>query len=182
MQMVILDRDGVINEDSDAFIKSPQEWIPIPGSLEAIAKLHRADYRVVIATNQSGLARGLLDFDMLMRIHDKMLHQIADAGGVIEAIFFCPHGPTERCKCRKPAPGMFTEIATRFKINLTGVPAIGDSLRDIEAAQAVRARPILVKTGKGQRTVAREENLPGVEVYEDLAMAVDVLLREQKLN
>lgn len=178
MKLIVLDRDGVINEDSDAFIKNPEEWIPIPGSLEAIAKLHRADYRIVIATNQSGLARGLLDFDMLTRIHDKMLHQIADAGGDIEAIFFCPHGPTEGCQCRKPAPGMFKEIAARFKADLTGVPAIGDSLRDIEAAQAVRARPILVKTGKGQRTLAREGGLGGIEVYDDLAMAVNVLLKE----
>ncbi len=180
MRLVILDRDGVINEDSDAFIKNPEEWIPIPGSLEAIGKLHRADYRVVIATNQSGLARGLFDYDMLTRIHDKMLHHVAEAGGVVEAIFFCPHGPTDGCKCRKPEPGMFEEIATRLRMDLSGVPAIGDSLRDVDAARAVGARPILVKTGKGQRTVARQDGLSGVEVYDDLAMAVEVLLREKQ--
>lgn len=178
MRLIVLDRDGVINEDSDAFIKNPEEWIPIPGSLDAIAKLHRADFRTVIASNQSGLARGLFDFDMLTRIHEKMYHMVEEVGGVIDAVFFCPHGPTDNCACRKPAPGLFKDIAQRYKASLDGVPAIGDSLRDIEAAQAVGARPILVKTGKGQRTVARVEKLSGVEVYDDLASAVSRLLRE----
>ena len=179
MKLVILDRDGVINEDSDAFIKSPAEWKPIRGSLEAIARLHRAGWRVVVATNQSGIARKLLDLDSLARIHETMLRQVSDAGGMIDAVFFCPHGPDDHCDCRKPAPGLLLDIARRLHTGLSGVPAIGDSLRDIQAATAAGASPILVRTGKGSRTV----NDPGLDkdvpVFDDLYSAVAALLKGQ---
>lgn len=176
MRLVILDRDGVINEDSDDYIKSPAEWHPIPGSLEAIARLNQAGYRVVVASNQSGVGRGLFSMETLMAIHEKMQRQLALVGGEIEAIFFCPHTPEDNCLCRKPKPGLLEDIATRLNIDLTDVPAIGDSLRDLEAARAVGARPILVRTGKGKATAAANKGLVGVSVYRDLAAAVDDLL------
>ena len=178
MKLIILDRDGVINYDSDDYIKSPEEWSPIPGSLEAIARLTRAGYRIVVATNQSGVGRGLYDLETLQRINDKMNHAVAAEGGAIEAIFFCPHTPEDHCDCRKPKPGLLRDIAASLQVDLKGVPAIGDSLRDIQAAQAVGARPILVRTGKGEGTVVRGEGLAGVPVYPDLAAAVDALLLE----
>lgn len=178
MKLIILDRDGVINEDSDDYIKSPEEWVPIPGSLQAIARLTQAGYRIVVASNQSGLARGLFDRDTLQRIHDKMHRAVSATGGAIEAIFFCPHGPDDGCECRKPKPGLLREIAVNLQVDLRGVPAVGDSLRDIQAAQAVGARPILVRTGKGASAVAEGKGLAGVEVYADLAAAADALLRD----
>ena len=176
MQLIILDRDGVINEDSDEYIKSPTEWNPIRGSLEAIARLHRAGWRVVVATNQSGIARKLFDLDTLARIHETMHRRVIEGGGLIEAVFFCPHGPADKCNCRKPLPGMFHDIAARLRIDLQGVPAIGDSLRDIQAAQAAGASPHLVKTGKGFGTVSHPDFDPAVPVYNDLYSAVDHLL------
>src|SRR5438552_3799866 len=125
MKLIILDRDGVINHDSDAYIKSPEEWTPIPGSVEAIARLHREGYHVIVVTNQSGVARGLFDLNVLSKIHNKMLEAVRAAGGQIEAIFFCPHGPDDGCACRKPLPGMFEEIMERMKSNLRGVYAVG---------------------------------------------------------
>lgn len=177
MRLIILDRDGVINEDSDEYIKSPAEWEPIAGSLEAIARLNRADYRVVVATNQSGLARGLYDMGTLVHIHQKMNQMLAEVGGEIEAVFFCPHGPADNCRCRKPLPGLFEEIGQRLNIDLKGVPAVGDSLRDIEAALAVNAQPILVRTGKGEQTLKRIDRLANIPIYNNLAAAVDDLLR-----
>jgi D-glycero-D-manno-heptose 1,7-bisphosphate phosphatase len=176
MQLVILDRDGVINEDSAAFIKSPEEWIPIPGSIEAIACLHRAGWHVVVATNQSGIARNLFDSDALVRIHDKMRRCVSEAGGLIDAIFFCPHGPRDNCNCRKPRPGMFLDIALRLRISLREVPAIGDSLHDLHAANAAGARPILVRTGKGAMIPDTSIASLAVPVYDNLACAVDDLL------
>ncbi len=176
MRLIILDRDGVINEDSDDFIKSPREWQPIPGSLDAIARLTQADYRVVVATNQSGVARGLFDLETLMQIHAKMERLVSDAGGRIEAVFFCPHGPDEGCDCRKPKPGMFIDIGRRLMVDLDGVPAVGDSLRDLQAANAAGATPMLVRTGKGLRTLARPETIVGVKVFDDLAAVADQLL------
>jgi D-glycero-D-manno-heptose 1,7-bisphosphate phosphatase len=177
MKLVILDRDGVINEDSDEYIKSPEEWIPIPGSLEAIARLHQAGYRLVIATNQSGIARGLFDFNTLARIHAKLLDAVRARGGQIEAIFFCPHGPADGCRCRKPLPGLFEEIAERLKINLRGVYAVGDSERDILAAESAGARPVLVRTGKGERTLKKmARRLDRIPVFADLAAFADALL------
>ncbi len=179
MKLIILDRDGVINQDSDDYIKSPDEWLPIPGSLEAIARLTRAGYRVVVASNQSGLARGFFDMDTLTRIHDKLHGALAVTGGAVDAIFFCPHAPTDNCACRKPKPGLLLDIAARLQISLSGVPVVGDALRDVQAARAVGARAILVRTGKGALTEARGEGLQGVPVYDDLAAAVDALLAEQ---
>jgi D-glycero-D-manno-heptose 1,7-bisphosphate phosphatase len=176
MQLIILDRDGVINEDSDEYIKSPMEWNPIRGSLEAIARLHRAGWRVVVATNQSGIARGLFDLDTLARIHETMHRRVIETGGLIDAVFYCPHGPDDGCGCRKPLPGMFHDIAARLRIDLGGVPAIGDSLRDIQAAQAAGATPLLVKTGKGFGTVSQPDFDPAVPVFNDLYSAVNHLL------
>lgn len=155
MKLVILDRDGVINYDSAAFIKTPDEWKPIPGSLEAIAHLTQAGYRVVVATNQSGIGRGLLDMVALNAINDKMCKAVIQAGGRIDAMFFCPHANADNCDCRKPATGMFKEIADRFGVELKGVPAIGDSMRDLQAAAAVAAIPVLVLTGKGKKPKQR---------------------------
>jgi D-glycero-D-manno-heptose 1,7-bisphosphate phosphatase len=175
-KLVILDRDGVINYDSVNFIKSPEEWRPIPGSLEAIARLNRAGYRVVVATNQSGIGRGLLDMATLNAVHEKMHRALAAVGGHIDALFFCPHTAEARCSCRKPAPGMLLEIAQRYNVSMEGVPAIGDSLRDLEAAAAVDALPLLVLTGKGERTRREGKLPPRTAVFPDLAAAVDALV------
>ncbi len=177
MKLTILDRDGVINHDSAAFIKTPDEWKPIPGSLEAIAHLTQAGYRVVVATNQSGLGRGLLDMVTLNAINDKMCKAVNQAGGRIDAMFFCPHANTDNCNCRKPATGMFQEISERFGLDLTGTPAIGDSLRDLQAAAAVGALPVLVLTGKGRKTRA-EGGLPeDTRIFPNLLAAVDALIQ-----
>lgn len=171
MKLVILDRDGVINHDSDQYIKSPEEWKPIPGSLAAIARLNQAGYRVVVASNQSGIGRRLFETDTLMAIHEKMHKAVAQVGGRIDAIFFCPHTNADNCECRKPRPGMFREIAARFNADLTGVPAVGDSLRDLQAALAVGAQPMLVLTGKGRKTVDDPELPAETLVFTDLAAA-----------
>ncbi|MBS1215710.1 MAG: D-glycero-beta-D-manno-heptose,7-bisphosphate 7-phosphatase [Proteobacteria bacterium] len=175
MKLVILDRDGVINFDSEQFIKSPEEWRPIPGSVEAIARLTQAGYRVVVATNQSGVGRGLFDMTTLAAIHDKMHRAVSQAGGRIDAVFYCPHGADSTCKCRKPSPGMLVDIGERFNTALDGVPTVGDSLRDLQAAMAVRARPILVLTGKGTRTREAGGVPEGTEVYADLAAVAQAL-------
>jgi D-glycero-D-manno-heptose 1,7-bisphosphate phosphatase len=175
MPFLILDRDGVINEDSDAYIKSPEEWIPIPGSLDAIAQLTRKGYRIVVLTNQSGVARGLFDLSMLERINIKMLSMVEMAGGKIEAIFYCPHGPEDFCECRKPKTGLFRAFAERYGVDLKGIPAIGDSYRDLQAAQAVGASPILVETGKGRRTLARHSSL-NIPTFSNLYEAAQYLL------
>jgi D-glycero-D-manno-heptose 1,7-bisphosphate phosphatase len=177
MKLVILDRDGVINHDSDQYIKSPDEWRPIPGSLAAIARLNQAGYRVVVATNQSGVGRGLFETDTLLAIHDKMLKALTQVGGRVDAIFFCPHTNDDKCDCRKPKPGLFKEIAGRFNADLTGVPAIGDSLRDLQAAVAVGAQPMLVLTGKGRKTVDDPALPPGTLVFPDLAAAAAHIAR-----
>ena len=177
MKLVILDRDGVINEESDAFIKSPEEWRPLTGSLEAIARLNHAGYQVVLATNQSGVGRGLFEVSTLNAIHDRMQRALGQIGGRIDAIFFCPHAEEANCNCRKPKAGLLEEIGRRFSVDLAGVPSIGDSLRDLQAAAAVGAAPILVLTGKGEAT-RRAGGLPqGTTVYPDLATAVRAIVR-----
>lgn len=176
VKIVILDRDGVINYDSDDYIKSPEEWQAIPGSLEAISRLNQAGYRVVVATNQSGVRRKLYDIETLNHIHQKMQNALSEVGGTVEAIFFCVCLPSDDCECFKPRPGMLLEIAERLRISLIDVPVIGDALRDVEAARSVGARPMLVRTGKLFRDGSPEQIPPGVEVHEDLAAAVDVLL------
>ncbi len=176
MKLIILDRDGVINHDSDAFIKSPEEWIPIPGSLEAIARLNQAGYRVAVSTNQSGIARGLFDIVALNAIHQKLHTAAQTVGADIDAIFFCPHAADDNCDCRKPKPGMLHTIAKRFDVNLKGVPAVGDSLRDLQAGFAVGCVPYLVLTGKGEKTRDKGGLPPGTLIYPDLAAVVDHLL------
>jgi D-glycero-D-manno-heptose 1,7-bisphosphate phosphatase len=169
MKLVVLDRDGTINHDSDQYIKSPAEWKPIKGSLEAIARLTQAGFRVVVATNQSGLARGLFDMAALNAIHDVLQRAVHQAGGRIDAIFFCPHAEESGCACRKPKPGMLLEIGKRLNVPMEGVPMVGDSPRDLQAAAAAGARPVLVLTGKGRKTRAAGGLPPGTEVYADLA-------------
>lgn len=175
MKLVILDRDGVINFDSDQYIKSPEEWRPIPGSLDAIARLNQWGYRVVVATNQSGVGRGLFEMDTLNAIHEKMVKAVSQVGGRIDVVFFCPHTNLDRCNCRKPRPGMLEEIATRYNADLAGVPAVGDSLRDLQAAEAVDAQPILVLTGKGLKTQIDPELPANTLVFADLAAAAAYL-------
>jgi len=175
MKLVVLDRDGVINVDSDQYIKSPEEWTPIPGSLEAIARLTQAGFRVAIATNQSGLARGLFDMAKLNAMHNKMHKAVNQLGGRIDAVFFCPHAQAAGCACRKPQPGMLLEIAERFNLALAEVPVIGDSLRDLQAASAAGARPVLVLTGKGEKTLKAGGLPEGTEIHQDLAAAAMAL-------
>lgn len=178
MKLIILDRDGVINLDSDQFIKSPAEWQPIAGSLEAIARLNQAGYRVVVATNQSGVGRGLFDMTTLNAIHDKMHKAAALVGARIDAVFFCPHTSDSHCHCRKPKSGMFEEIAARFNVGLKDVPAVGDSLRDLQAGAALGTKPYLVLTGKGTKTQAAG-NLPeGTQVFANLSAVVTELLKD----
>ncbi|MCQ8103386.1 D-glycero-beta-D-manno-heptose 1,7-bisphosphate 7-phosphatase [Methylomonas sp. SURF-2] len=164
---VILDRDGVINVDSDEFVKSPEEWLPLPGSLEAIAELNRHGFKVVVITNQSGLARGLFDLASLAAMHEKMRGMLAELGGQVEAIYFCPHGPKEQCQCRKPKAGMYKAFASDKSVDLSSVYAVGDSYRDIEAARAAGARPVLVKTGKGLQTLHNHPRL-NLPIFENL--------------
>ena len=171
MKLAILDRDGVINFDSDQYIKSPAEWRPIPGSIEAIARLNQNGYRIAVATNQSGIGRGLFDMATLNAINDKMMELVFRQGGRIDALFFCPHTAVEECNCRKPRTGMLEEIAARFHTELKAVPCIGDSLKDLQAAEAVGAQPILVLTGKGVKT-QQDGGLPKKTlVFDDLADA-----------
>ena len=176
MKLVILDRDGVINVDSERFIKSVDEWKPIPGSLEAIARLYGAGYRVAVATNQSGIERGLLDMNTLNAIHTKMLKAVQQAGGHIDVIYYCPHSGDANCRCRKPEPGMLIDIGQRLGVSLEDVPCIGDSPKDLAAAALVRAKPYLVLTGKGAKTHAAG-NLPeGTKTFADLSAAVEDIL------
>ena len=169
MKLVILDRDGTINQDSDQYIKSPAEWKPIPGSMEAIARLTQGGWRIVVATNQSGIARGLFDMATLNAIHAEMHRAAIQAGGRIDAIFFCPHAADSNCECRKPKPGLLREISSRLGVELPGVPMIGDALRDVQAAAAVGAKPWLVLTGKGKQTRDAGGLPPGTEIAPDLA-------------
>ena len=175
--LIILDRDGVINFDSEQFIKNPEEWKPIPGSLEAIARLNQAGYRVAVATNQSGVGRGLFDMVMLNAIHDKMHKSCALVGARIDAIFFCPHAADANCLCRKPKTGMLEEIAARYNLgSLKDVPTVGDSLRDLKSAAALGAKPNLVLTGKGLKTQAAGGMPEGTRVFADLAAVAAELI------
>jgi len=174
MKLIVLDRDGVINEESDAYIKSADEWVPLPGSLEAIARLNHAGYRVIVASNQSGLARGLFSIDDLNAIHRKMQRALSHLGGHVDAVFFCPHAPDANCHCRKPATGLLEDIGTRLQVEMTGVPVVGDSWKDVQTARGVGARPVLVLTGRGRETFASHRSeMEGVAVFADLAAAVD---------
>jgi len=175
MKLVILDRDGTINHDSDSHIRSPAEWKPLKGSLEAIGRLVQAGYRVVVATNQSGIARGLFDTQALFAIHDTLQRAAAQVGGRIDAFFFCPHAADSACMCRKPQPGMLLEAARRFNVALKDVHMVGDAQRDLEAAAAAGAKPVLVLTGKGKKTRAAGKLPPGTQTFTDLAAFADSL-------
>lgn len=175
MKLLILDRDGVINQDSDAYIKTLEEWIPLPGAIEAIARLSKAGWTVAVATNQSGLARGYYAPATLEAMHAHLRQLVAEQGGELGLIVHCPHGPDDGCACRKPRPGMLQAIAAHYALPLAGVWFVGDSSGDLEAARAVDCQPVLVRTGKGERTLAKE--LPaGTLVFEDLAAVADHLL------
>ena len=176
MKLIVLDRDGVINEDIDGPIVSPVAWQPIEGSLEAIARLNQAGYQVAVVTNQSGLALGSLTIDDLHAVHQKMHELVIQAGGRIDTVVFCPHSESEDCDCRKPAPGMLYTLSERLNIDLTKVAVVGDSLKDVQAAMAAAAQPILVKTGKGTKTLESNKGLEHIPAYENLAAYVDELL------
>ena len=179
MKLVILDRDGVINKDSTSFIKNPNEWIPIPGSLEAIAQLNQHGYRVVVATNQSGIARGLFDMATLNAIHDKMYRALAQLGGRIDAMFYCPHSKEDHCDCRKPKTGMIEEIAKRFSVDLKEVYGVGDAMRDLQAFSTAGCKTILVRTGKGEETFSKGDLPASTLVVADLAEAVQHILSDK---
>nr|WP_233097204.1 D-glycero-beta-D-manno-heptose 1,7-bisphosphate 7-phosphatase [Pseudomonas sp. MF6755] len=175
LKLLILDRDGVINYDSDAYIKSVDEWIPLPGSIEAIAQLSKAGWTVAIATNQSGIARGYYDIATLDAMHARLRTLVAEQGGEVGLVVYCPHGPDEGCDCRKPKPGMLKIIAEHYKVPLAGIWFVGDSLGDLEAAKAVDSQPVLVKSGKGEKTQAK--NLPvGTLIFDDLAAVAAELI------
>ena len=185
MKLVILDRDGVINQDSANFIKNPNEWIAVPGSLEAIALLNQSGFRVAVATNQSGVARGLFDMVTLNAIHDKMHRALALVGGRIDALFYCPHAADDHCTCRKPKTGMIEDIGRRFSVDLVDVFGVGDALRDLQAFAEAGCKPILVRSGKGEETLANSHlaglNLPkGTLIIADLAEAVQHIITENE--
>jgi D-glycero-D-manno-heptose 1,7-bisphosphate phosphatase len=179
LKVIVLDRDGVINHDSDAYIKSAEEWHPIEGSLEAIARLNHSGYTVAVASNQSGLARGYFNVEALAAMHKKMDDKLAKIGGRIDAIFYCPHGPDDGCSCRKPKPGMLLEIGQRFNVPLKDVVFIGDSVSDIKAASNALAKAMLVRTGKGLKAekILQVEGGKSVPVFDDLASAVTSILQ-----
>ena len=184
-KLVILDRDGTINQDSDDYIKSPEEWIPLPGALEAIARLNHAGWHVVVASNQSGLGRGLFDMATFNAMHAKMNKLLSGVGGRIDAVFFCPHGPEDQCHCRKPLPGLFEQIGERLGVDLHGTHVVGDSLRDLQAGVQVGCEPHLVYTGKG--AAFRDQPLPDAfpshtRTHADLAGFVDWLLDEAPIT
>jgi D-glycero-D-manno-heptose 1,7-bisphosphate phosphatase len=177
MKLIILDRDGVINQASEHFIKSPAEWKPLPGRLDAIARLTQAGYKIAIATNQSGVGRGFFTMATLNAIHVKMIKAAQEAGGRIDAVFYCPHTMADGCHCRKPAPGMLEEIGQRFQVALSSVIVVGDSLRDLQAAAAVGAKPCLVCTGKGARMIDDAQLPPDTQVFDDLSACVNALIQ-----
>lgn len=183
MSLVILDRDGVINFDSDDYIKSVDEWRPIPGSIEAIAQLSQAGMTIAVATNQSGLSRGLFDLDELEAMHQKLHDLVNDAGGHIDGIFYCPHLPEDHCNCRKPKTGLVDAMETELAVSARGAVLVGDSLKDLQLALAKGALPILVLTGRGTATEAKlrggelaEEELKQIRIFPDLASTTDFIL------
>ena len=185
MKLIILDRDGTINEDREDYVKSPDEWVPIPGALEAIARLNQAGWHTVVATNQSGLGRGTFDMATLNAMHVKMNQLLAKQGGRIDAVFFCPHAPDENCLCRKPLPGLIEQIGERFGVELSDVPVVGDSLRDLQAGAAVGCPPHLVRTGKAAHLSPSQieelcAQVPGTQVHSDLTAFAEHLIRAQR--
>ena len=175
-KVIVLDRDGVINEDSDDYIKSADEWVPITGSIEAISRLKKAGFVVAVASNQSGLARGLFNEQALQDMHDKMSSLLAQRGSSIDAIFYCPHGPADNCVCRKPKPGLLLQAAKQFNVKTNEMLFVGDSYSDLQAAKMAGCQSILVKTGKGDRTLEKHGVIEGVPVYDNLSHFVRELL------
>lgn len=185
VNLIILDRDGTINEDRDDFVKSADEWVPLPGALEAIARLNQAGWQTVIATNQSGLGRGLFDMAALNAMHTKMNAALARVGGRIGSVFFCPHAPEDQCACRKPLPGLYEQIGERYGVDLRKVPVVGDSARDLEAAVAAGCRPHLVRTGKGAalsdaQIAQMEQQIPELQVHADLAAFAEHMIQRER--
>jgi D-glycero-D-manno-heptose 1,7-bisphosphate phosphatase len=185
MKLVILDRDGTINEDRDDFVKSPEEWVPLPGALEAIARLNHAGWHTVLATNQSGLGRGLFDMVMLNAMHVRMNQMLAKHGGRIDAVFFCPHAPEDQCDCRKPLPGLMLQIGERFGVDLKLTPLVGDSLRDLQAGATAGCPTHLVRTGKGallsdEQLAAVLQLVPGTQVHADLGAFAAALVQDER--
>ncbi|MGI9150701.1 MAG: D-glycero-beta-D-manno-heptose 1,7-bisphosphate 7-phosphatase [Limnohabitans sp.] len=184
-KLVILDRDGTINQDSDEYVKSADEWIPLPGALEAIARLNHAGWHVVVASNQSGLGRGLFDVAALNAMHTKMHKLLAAAGGRVDAVFYCPHSPEETCGCRKPLPGLYEQIGERYGMDLKGVHTVGDTLRDLQAGAAVGCATHLVLTGKGEKLKGQAlppEYPAGTVVHADLMAFADWLLGQSEAS
>lgn len=179
-KLVILDRDGVINHDSDNYIKSVDEWLPIDGSIEAIARLSQSGYRIAIASNQSGLARGLFQPADLAAIHQRLISLVASAGGKVTGIFYCPHHPDDDCRCRKPKTGLIDDIERVFGISAVGSFFIGDSIKDLQAGSAKRCQPVLVKTGKGQNTLRQLQDQPidNVRIFDNLAEAATFIVKQ----
>jgi D-glycero-D-manno-heptose 1,7-bisphosphate phosphatase len=185
VNLIILDRDGTINEDRDDFVKSADEWVPLPGALEAIARLNQAGWQTVIATNQSGLGRGLFDMAALNAMHTKMNAALARVGGRVGSVFFCPHAPEDQCSCRKPLPGLYEQIGERYGADLRKVPVVGDSVRDLEAAVAAGCLPHLVRTGKGAaltegQLALLEQQIPGLQVHADLAAFAESMIQRER--
>ena len=185
VKLIILDRDGTINEDRDDYVKTPDEWVPIPGALEAIARLNHAGWHTVVATNQSGLGRGTFDMATLNAMHTKMNQMLAKQGGRIDAVFFCPHAPSDACRCRKPMPGLFEQIGERFGVNLADVPVVGDTLRDLQAGAAVGCRPHLVRTGKAARLDDAQlaelcGQVAGTQMHDDLTAFADFMIQRER--
>jgi D-glycero-D-manno-heptose 1,7-bisphosphate phosphatase len=185
VKLIILDRDGTINEDRDDYVKSPQEWVPLPGALEAIARLNHAGWHTVLATNQSGLGRGLFDMAMLNEMHARMNHLLARHGGRIDAVFFCPHAPEDQCDCRKPLPGLMMQIGERYGLELRDVPVVGDSLRDMQAGQAAGCPTHLVLTGKlgladDDQIAQVLRQVPGTEVHADLSTFAEAIIQRDR--
>ncbi len=176
MPLIILDRDGVINYESKDYIKSPDEWLAIPGSLQAIAALNQAGFQVVVATNQSGLARGLFDLAMLSKIHAKLKAELAAEGGVLSDIFFCPHHPQDQCYCRKPQPGLFLQIRDKYAVDLSELFFVGDSISDIQAAKNAGCKPLLVLTGNGQTTLNTYAEAQSIPSFANLARLVEFVI------
>ncbi len=181
MKLVILDRDGTINHERDDYIKSPEEWVPLPGAIEAIARLNHAGWHVVVATNQSGIGRGLFDMAAMNAMHAKMHQMLARHGGRVDAVFFCPHTPEDQCTCRKPQPGLFKMIGERFNVSLDDVPMVGDLPRDVLAAQSVGCEPHLVRTGQAAamtdvELVDLRRQVPGLTIHPDLSAFADFLI------
>ena len=186
MKLIILDRDGTLNEDRDDYVKSPDEWVPLPGALEAVARLNHAGWHIVLATNQSGIGRGLFDMAALNAMHAKMNQMLAHHGGRVDAVFFCPHEPDAQCSCRKPLPGLYEQISERYGVDLKDVPTVGDSLRDVQAGAAVGCETHFVRTGKAARMSDVQlaqllQQVPGTTVHKDLgAFAEFIIIRERR--